>query len=172
MRIFVYFYRNCHRMNNELQIADEFLAPLFDELYNVKEKDFSIQYNSLGSGDHKLLLLVDAQGVDYLADAEFELLKSIIDKGLRKKLDDAWILNLSNYKTATLQDLIDYFKPFQIIAWGCEDWMRKEGIKLETHQQGLIKSVDFLRAGELKTYLTDNVMKGRLWASLQKMFFN
>ncbi len=159
-------------MNNELQIADDFLAPLFDELFVVKEKDFSIQYNRLGSGYHKLLLLVDTQDIDYLENADLELLKSIIDKGLRKKMDDVWILNLNTYKTASLQDLIDYFKPFQIIVWGCENWLKKEKIKLEVHQQGMIKSVDFLKANALNTYLSDNAMKGKLWKALQKMFFN
>ncbi|MBC7381730.1 MAG: hypothetical protein H7296_01905 [Bacteroidia bacterium] len=159
-------------MNNELQIADDFLAPLFDEIFEVKEKDFSIQYNVLGLGKQKLLLLVDAQGIDYLADPELQLLKSIIDKGLRKDFDDVWVLNLNTCKDATLQELINHFKPFQLIVWGCENWIKREKIKLENHQQAMLSNVDLLKAYPLNTYLTDNALKSKLWIALQRMFFN
>ncbi len=159
-------------MNNDLQIADNFLAPLFDEIFDVKEKDFSIHYNTLGDGIQKLLLIIDTEGIDYLMDAEMNLLKSIIEKGLRKQFSDIWLLNINTCKEADLQELIEYFKPFQVIVWGCDAWLKRQEIKVEPHQQIVLRSVDILKVNSLDTYLNDTHMKEKLWFALQKMFFN
>ncbi len=159
-------------MNNDLQIASDFLAPLFDEIFDVKEKDFSIQYNPLGEGKQKLLFIIEEEGVDYLPETDMLLLKSIVDKGLKKQFSDLWLLNLCSAKNADLQDLIDFFKPFQVIVWGCDSWLSRQNIKVDLHQQKMLQGVDFLKANSVHSYLNDSAMKGKLWLALQKMFFN
>ena len=76
-------------MINDLQISDGFILPLFDEIFVVKERDFSIEYQPLGQGRQKLLMLVSSNSAEFLDSEELKLLQTIVDKGLRKQMDDA-----------------------------------------------------------------------------------
>lgn len=158
-------------MNDNFKIDEAFLLPLFDELYGVKETDFSIQINPFGKGNHKLLMLSDCKTHAYLPENEFELLNGIIDKGLKKTQDDYWILNIANEK-ANFEQLLQQLKPQHLIIWGCDDYLNNARINLALHQQALLQGVSVLKAGSLSDYLSDAQAKGKLWLALKKMFFN
>ncbi|OYU96827.1 MAG: hypothetical protein CFE21_00640 [Bacteroidetes bacterium B1(2017)] len=159
-------------MSTEFQISDDFILPLFDEIFEVKERDFSIEYNPLGKGNQKLLMLVSSASEEFLENSELQLLNTIIDKGLRKNVDDVWIVNLNRFPKQDLEAIWDYFQPAQVIVWGCTEWVNKQQINLEIHRQGYVKGAEILVASSLTSYLSDNISKAKLWASLQRMFFN
>jgi hypothetical protein len=159
-------------MNSEFQISDDFILPLFDEIFVVKERDFSIQYNPLGMGKQKLLMLVSSDSEEFLPAVEMQLLQTIIEKGLRKTLDDVWIVNLKRFPEPTLNVLWEYFQPMQVIAWGVKSWLKEQDVPLDIHRQGYNKGAEMLVADDLTVYLNDQVLKGKLWMALQRMFFN
>ena len=159
-------------MNNDFQIADDFILPLFDEIFVVKERDFSIEYHPLGSGLQKLLLMVDSPDHDFLPENEMQLLQTIVDKGLRKKMDDVWVLNVQKFPEASLQRIWDFFQPAQVIVWGCQSWMSAQQLNIESRKQVYVNGAELLQASSLSSYLTDAQAKGKLWLALQRMFFN
>jgi hypothetical protein len=159
-------------MNNDLQIADDFILPLFDEIFVVKERDFSIEYQPLGSGLQKLLLIVDSAQVDFLPETEMQLLQTIVDKGLRKTMNDVWVVNVQKFPQASLERIWEYFEPNQVIVWGCQAWMKSQQAPIEIHKQVYLNGAELLQANTLSAYLTDAPSKAKLWAALQRMFFN
>ncbi|MDZ4666333.1 MAG: hypothetical protein SGJ00_00475 [bacterium] len=159
-------------MNNDLQISDDFILPLFDELYEVKERDFSIEYHPLGLGRQKLLMLVSSDSHEYLNADELTLLQTIVDKGLRKQMDDAWVVNISKFPNASVEKIWDHFKPMQVIVWGCQNWINNQSYNTELHKQAYINGAELLQANALLSYITDPTGKAKLWAALQRMFFN
>ena len=158
-------------MNDNFKIEDGFILPLFDELYGVKETDFSIQINPFGKGNHKLLMLSDCKTHSFLSEPEFELLNGIIDKGLKKNQDDFWLINTAT-EMASLEQILQYLKPQHLIVWGCDAYLSKSNINLGMHQQALLHGISVLKAAPLNEYLTDAQAKGKLWLALKKMFFS
>lgn len=159
-------------MSTEHQISDGFILPLFDEIFVVKERDFSIQYHPLGEGRQKLLMLVSSTSEEFLPNTDLQLLQTIIEKGLRKQLQDVWVVNIERFPNATMQNLWDYFQPQQVIIWGCKKWATEQGIQMEVHRQAYVNAAELLMANELNSYQTDQVSKSKLWMALQRMFFN
>lgn len=159
-------------MNNDFQIADDFILPLFDEIFVVKERDFSIEYQPLGAGLQKLLLIVDSSGHEFLPENELQFLQTIVDKGLRKNMNDAWVVNVQKFPQATLPRIWDFFQPTQVIVWGCQDWMKQQQAPIDIHRQVYVNGAELLQANSLASYLTDAAAKGKLWLALQRMFFN
>jgi hypothetical protein len=159
-------------MNNDLQIADDFILPLFDEIFVVKERDFSIEYNPLGSGLQKLLLIVDCDTHEFLPEVEMQLLQTIVDKGLRKTMDDVWIVNIQKFPQVSLERMWGFFQPNQAIVWGAQAWMKQQLAPVDMHKQVYIHGVELLQANKIADYVTDASAKGKLWLALQRMFFN
>lgn len=159
-------------MQNGFDIDDSFLAPLFGEIFVVKERDFSIEYNPMGEGKHKLLMLVNTKEVEYLLDDELNLLKTIVEKGLRRSLDDVWIVNFDKFPVKSLSALLSHFEPSHIILWGLETWIGSQGCNVPVHKSSLFEGVEILQALPLRQYLTEPSQKVKLWAALQKLFFN
>jgi hypothetical protein len=159
-------------MQNDLDISDSFLSPLFEEIFVVKERDFSIEYNSLGAGHQKILMLVNTKSADYLESEELLFLKTIIEKGLRRSFDDVWVVNLDRFPSKNLEDICNHFQPTQLIAWGLDQWLGSQGVNLAVHKNGLVNGVEIIQALSLTAYKTEPAQKARLWATLQKVFFN
>lgn len=159
-------------MHTGLDIADSFLFPLFGEIFVVKEKDFSIQYHPMGEGKQKLLMLVNSKTAEFLENEEHLLLKTIVEKGLRKQMEDVWVVNLNNFPQQKLESLFNHFEPTQMIVWGLDSWMGSQGLNLGVHRQGLLLGVEILQALPLNQYIAEPAQKPKLWSAMQKMFFN
>lgn len=159
-------------MDSSSQISEDFILPLFNEIFVVKERDFSIEYKPLGEGRQKLLMLVESVNSDFGTETELQLLTTIIEKGLRKTLDDVWVVNHLKFPQEGLDTLLEFFQPVQVIIWGCPQLMKKSALSLEIHRQITLGGVDALLASPLISYLSDNAAKAKLWAALQRMFFN
>lgn len=154
------------------QISDDFILPLFEEIYVVKERDFSIEYNPLGAGKQKLLMLVSSTSEEFLENTELQLLHTIIEKGLKKELNDVWVVNINRFPNACIESIWSHFEPLQVIVWGCTDWLKSQDLTMEVHRQAYVNGAELLTAATLTTYLTDNAAKAKLWAGMQRMFFN
>ena len=159
-------------MNNDFQISDDFILPLFNDIFVVKERDFSIDYRPLGAGEQKLLLLVSSASEEFLPTTEMQLLETIVDKGLKKEMNDVWVVNIDRFPNAQISTIWSHFQPAQVIIWGCSSWIQTQGISADMHKQGYVEGAEILIAGTLASYLTDNQAKAKLWMALQRMFFN
>lgn len=159
-------------MNTSLTIHPSEAAMLFDELYLVKEKDFSKQYQHLGSNKTKLLHVMDIPTAGWETSADVQFVKTVTEKGLKINPDDAIILNLQTCPTDTLIDLLNYFEPMYILFWGCNDWLNKQQVKAGLYEIYLIKGVNSLFSNDAATVSADAKLKAKLWAQLQKLFFN
>lgn len=159
-------------MQDVFEIDDSFLAPLFGEIFVVKERDFSIEYNPLGEGRHKLLMLVNSKMADFLEDDELKLLQTIVEKGLRRTMQDVWVVNFEKFPQKNLPDLIAHFEPAHIIVWGLDSWLGSQGCNIPVHKSGLFDGVELLQAMPLRSYIIEPAQKVKLWSAMQKLFFN
>jgi hypothetical protein len=159
-------------MQDGFEIDDSFLAPLFGEIFVVKERDFSIEYNPMGVGRQKLLMLVNSKTTEFLETEELKLLQTIVEKGLRKTMEDVWVVNFENFPDKNLSPLIGHFEPSHIIVWGLDSWMGSQGINVQIHKSTLFEGVEILQALPLSQYITEPAQKPKLWLAMQKLFFN
>ncbi len=159
-------------MSTDDQISDDFILPLFEEIYVVKERDFSIEYNPLGAGKQKLLMLVSSASEEFLENTELQLLNTIIEKGLKKELNDVWVVNIQRFPNASIENIWAHFEPLQVMVWGCADWLKSQDVSMEVHKQAYVNGAELLTAASLSTYLSDNAAKAKLWTGMQRMFFN
>lgn len=159
-------------MNHSFTIHPSEAAMLFDELYMVKEKDFSKQYQHLGSNKTKLLHLINLPTNHWQEATDIAFIKTVTEKGLKINPDDTVILNLQTCPTDGLMDLLNFFEPMYILFWGCTDWLNNQQINVGLYQIHLIKGVNCLFANDANTIASDAKLKAKLWGQLQKLFFN
>lgn len=154
-------------MNTNLIIEDAFIEPLFDEFFVVKEKQNSIQYKFIGTNQQRFVLLIDK----VLTNNEMDLLSNIIQAGLKLNMIEMALLNLNEQaEGASISDVILSLKPLKMIAWGCDDWLKKEGWSIPNHQFALVRSTQILKAEPLIKYETNKELKMQLWSfGIKKM---
>jgi len=159
-------------MQDGFEIDDSFLAPLFGEIFVVKERDFSIEYNPMGEGRQKILMVVNSKTTEFLEAEELQLLQTIIEKGLRKTMQDVWVVNYERFPDKNLAPMLRHFEPSHIIVWGLETWLGAQGCNVQTHKSSLFEGVEILQALPLSQYLAEPTHKPKLWVAMQKLFFN
>jgi hypothetical protein len=159
-------------MQDGFEIDDSFLAPLFGEIFVVKERDFSIEYNPMGEGRQKLLMLVNSKTTEFLETDELKLLQTIVEKGLRRTMEDVWVVNYDRFPDKNLTSMLGYFEPTHIIVWGLDTWIGAQGCNVHVHKSALFEGVEILQALPLGQYILEPAQKPKLWAAMQKLFFN
>lgn len=159
-------------MQDGFEIDDTFLAPLFGEIFVVKERDFSIEYNPMGEGKQKLLMLVNSKTSEFLEDGEYKLLQTIVEKGLRRNMEDVWVVNFERFPDKNLAKILSHFQPQYMIVWGLDTFMGSQGCNVSVHRSVLFDGVEILQALPLNQYITEPAQKVKLWSAMQKLFFN
>ncbi len=159
-------------MQDGFEIDDSFLAPLFGEIFVVKERDFSIEYNPMGEGRQKLLMLVNSKTTEFLETDELKLLQTIVEKGLRRTMEDVWVVNYDRFPDKNLTSMLGYFEPTHIIVWGLDTWIGAQGCNVSVHKSALFDGVEILQALPLGQYILEPAQKSKLWSAMQKLFFN
>jgi len=154
-------------MNDNLIIENVFIEPLFDEFFVVKEKQNSIHYKFNGTNQQRFVLLIDKT----LNNSEMDLLNNIIQAGLKLNLSEMALLNINEQEEgASISDIILSFKPLKMIIWGCDDWVKKEGWIIPSHQFAIVRSTQILKAEPLINYETNKELKMQLWSfGIKKM---
>jgi hypothetical protein len=147
-------------MSEFLKVENPFIETLFDEFFAVKEKQNSIQYKFTGTNEQRFVLLIDK----VLNDNEMNLLNNIIQAGLKLNLEEMALLNMNQQdEGASISNLIIGLKPLKIIVWGCNDWIKKEGLDIPQHQIANVRSTKILKADELISYENNKELKLQLW---------
>ena len=159
-------------MQDGFEIDDSLLAPLFGEIFVVKERDFSIEYNPMGEGKQKLLMLVNDKSTEFLEAEELKLLQTIVEKGLRRTMNDVWVVNFDRFPDKNLAPILRHFEPSHIIVWGLDTWMGAQVCNVQVHKSTLFDGVEILQALPLSQYISEPAQKPKLWSAMQKLFFN
>ncbi|MEI7979479.1 MAG: hypothetical protein WCI53_11590 [Bacteroidota bacterium] len=147
-------------MSDFLKVENPFIESLFDEFYAVKEKQNSIQYKYEGNNQERFVFLID----NVLKDSEMILLNNIIQSGLKLKIEDVAILNLSIQNgNAKISDVIISLMPLKMIVWGCDEWIKKEGWNIPLHEFANIRSTRVFKADVIEKYNADKELKLKLW---------
>lgn len=154
---------------NQLVISPSEAALLFDEIYVVKEKDFSIQINYLGSNHPKVLHAV------YVSESEFnnqiDFIYSVTEKGLKINRNDVAIVNLMSQPAIKMQNLADYFSCNYIIFWGCQDWLKQQNLPIQNYSNILHGGIHCIVVEPSDVIAADSSRKILLWKILQMVFF-
>ncbi len=151
-----------------MKVSDEFMNLLFDEIFVVKEKQNSVQFNYYGNNTARVLHIVDFEMLGTENKDEQAQLRTIIEKGFLLNVDDNAIVSLDNIGDRNYEDIIGYFNPQKLIVWGCIDFASKE-LKIkdyEIQQKGITL---VLKAEPVFEYISSNAKKQQLWLQIKRM---
>ena len=151
-----------------MKVSDEFMNLLFDEIFVVKEKQNSVQFNYYGNNTARTLHIVDFEMLGTENKDEQAQLRTIIEKGFLLNTDDNAIISLNNIGQYKYEDIIGFFNPQKLIVWGCQGFASKE-LKIkdyEIQQKGVTL---ILKAEPVFEYISSNAKKQQLWLQIKRM---
>jgi hypothetical protein len=151
-----------------MKVSDEFMNLLFDEIFVVKEKQNSVQFNYYGNNTARTLHIVDFEMLGTKNKDEQAQLRTIIEKGFLLNTDDNAIISLNNIGQYKYEDIIGFFNPQKLIVWGCQEFASKE-LKIkdyEIQQEGVTL---ILKAEPVFEYISSNAKKQQLWLQIKRM---
>jgi hypothetical protein len=151
-----------------MKVSDEFMNLLFDEIFVVKEKQNSVQFNYYGNNTARTLHIVDFEMLGTENKDEQAQLRTIIEKGFLLNTDDNAIISLNNIGQHKYEDIIGFFNPQKLIVWGCQEFASKE-LKIkdyEIQQKGVTL---ILKAEPVFEYISSNAKKQQLWLQIKRM---
>ena len=151
-----------------MKVSDEFINLLFDEIFVVKEKQNSVQFNYYGNNTARVLHIVDFEMLGTENKDEQAQLRTIIEKGFLLNTDDNAIVSIDNIGNNSYENIMEYFNPQKLIVWGCNDFASKL-LKIkdyEIQQKGITL---ILKAEPVFEYISSNAKKQQLWLQIKKM---
>jgi hypothetical protein len=161
-------------LSEEIQLFD-----LFDEFYLINDepkiqpvkgkeilKITKREFTFTGTNKKKTVFVYNDK--NQLSDNDTIMLENLVTKGLKWGMEDIIILNLSQNEFATIIDIKDFFKPEQIIFWGCDDFLAANKIPQRLHEVLKGKELKVLTVNEINTY-DSTEQKTILWKSIQNL---
>jgi hypothetical protein len=79
-------------------------------------------------------------------------------------------MNLSENNWATFQHIKDYFKPKQVVFWGCDEFLNANKIPQKFYEVLVGKEFKVLCVKNVSDYENNIDVKKLLWVSIQKLF--
>jgi hypothetical protein len=149
-----------------MKVSDEYISLLFDEFFDIKEKQNSIQFNYYGNNTARVLHLVDFDVFENSKADEFAQLKTIIEKGLLLDIEDNALLFLT--LDTGVQDMLGYFRPQKLFIWGCDDFARKH-FDISDYEIKKRDATYILKAEPVFEYLQSQLKKQQLWLQIKKI---
>ena len=161
-------------LTEEKQIFD-----LFDEFYliddemqfqPVKGKEIPKITNTefVFKGTNKKKMVFVHQDKGQLAEKDRLMIENLVTKAIGWSMDDIALLNLSQNTPATIQSIKDFFKPEQIIFWGCDEFLKANGIPQKHHEVLRGKEMKVLTVQPVSFYQTAELKKV-LWQSIRAL---
>lgn len=151
-----------------MRVSDEFINLLFDEIFVVKEKQNSVQFNYYGNNTARVLHIIDFEMLGTENKDEQAQLRTIIEKGFLLNVEDNAIISVINLGEHSYEDIMGYFNPQKLIVWGCNDFTSKQ-LKIkdyEIQQKGITL---ILKAEPVFEYISSNAKKQQLWLQIKRM---
>jgi hypothetical protein len=151
-----------------MKVSDEFMNLLFDEIFVVKEKQNSAQFNYYGNNTARVLHIVDFEMLENENKDEQAQIRSIIEKGFLLNVDDNAIVSIDNIGDQNYEDIIGYFNPQKLIVWGCNDFASKQ-LKIKDYEIQQKEITLILKAEPVFEYISSNAKKQQLWLQIKRM---
>lgn len=151
-----------------MRVSNEFINLLFDEIFVVKEKQNSVQFNYYGNNTARVLHIIDFEMLGTENKDEQAQLRTIIEKGFLLNVEDNAIISVINLGEHSYEDIMGYFNPQKLIVWGCNDFTSKQ-LKIkdyEIQQKGITL---ILKAEPVFEYISSNAKKQQLWLQIKRM---
>lgn len=151
-----------------MRVSNEFINLLFDEIFVVKEKQNSVQFNYYGNNTARVLHIIDFEMLGTENKDEQAQLRTIIEKGFLLNVEDNAIISVINLGEHSYEDIMGYFNPQKLIVWGCNDFASKQ-LKIkdyEIQQKGITL---ILKAEPVFEYISSNAKKQQLWLQIKRM---
>jgi len=156
--------------SNNYNLNPQEVSMLFDEIYLVKEKDFSIQINHLGSNNAKVLHCIYLQKNDANFNKTVEFIYTVSQKGIKINREDLAIINLADYNNLTINNLHNYFMCNYIIFWDCAAWPGLKNTSFTPNSNLLINGINCIFTSNPLIIAADGELKKILWAILKRVF--
>ena len=161
-------------LTEEKQIFD-----LFDEFYLIKDevqfppvkgKEIPNKTNNdfVFTGANKKKTLFVHYDEDQLSENDQLMIANLVIKGIGWSMDDIAVISLSQNEQATIQNIRDFFKPAQIIFWGCDKFLKANHIPVKMHEVLRGKEMKVLSVQPVAFYQTAE-QKKILWQSIRDL---
>ncbi len=151
-----------------MKVSDEFMNLLFDEIFVVKEKQNSVQFNYYGNNTARVLHIVDFEMLGTESKDEQAQLRTIIEKGFLLNADDNAIVFVDNIGLHDYDDIMGSFNPQKLIVWGCNDFASKQ-LKIKDYEIQQKGNTLILKVEPVFEYITSNAKKQQLWLQIKRM---
>ncbi|MCX6186812.1 MAG: hypothetical protein NTU43_07425 [Bacteroidetes bacterium] len=151
-----------------MKVSDEFMNLLFDEIFVVKEKQNSVQFNYYGNNTARVLHIVDFEMLGTESKDEQAQLRTIIEKGFLLNADDNAIVFVDNIGLHDYDDIMGFFNPQKLIVWGCNDFASKQ-LKIKDYEIQQKGNTLILKVEPVFEYITSNAKKQQLWLQIKRM---
>lgn len=151
-----------------MSFPQEFRRLLFNEFFEVKEKQITSEFKYWGNNTARVLHVLENESVEQIPADEMSLLEQIIRKATLLEPENCALLPIGNLTQVRIQELLDTFKPAKIFIWGCEDWNTKE-FQLKPYEIKKWGNAFVLKAESLFVYPSDALKKKQLWEQIKKL---
>lgn len=141
---------------------------LFDEFFDVKEKQINVDFKFRGNNTQRVLHIIENEDIVSVKNEELQLLELIIRKATLLEPDDCAILTITNKENFTSTQILEFFKPAKLFIWGSPDFLssqfKNKAYEVSKHLHSYV-----LRCENLEVYMNDAQKKKMLWEQIKKL---
>lgn len=124
---------------------------------------------SLGGNLKNILIVVKNDNVTYLPDEDLEFLTNIL-KACKLSLEDVAIVNTSNNPGEGYKDYLKNWSSKVVLLFGVDPVSFDLPVNFPEFQVQSLTNTKFLYSPSLSDCRTDQLLKSKLWVSLQRIF--
>jgi hypothetical protein len=158
------------------------ISGLFDEFYLVNEpvakqpvkrteiiEQTNAELRFIGSASSRILFIFEEASAALSAESE-ALLEGLVTKGLQRNMNEVVLFNLLQNPGVDFKRIRESFRPAHIVFWGCDAFVKAQGLPQETDTVIRGKEARLLRVKPFGIYIEQTALKKKLWENLKALF--
>ena len=135
----------------------------------VSDLTTTATWKYLGENKKKTLVVVRYADAVHLPDKQLSFLSKLL-AACNLSLADVAILNFQDLQPSQFNDILNYFNPKSVLLFGIKSSEFGMPMNFPDFQVQAYKAVVYVSSPTLESIEPDKDLKGKLWASLKKIY--
>lgn len=123
----------------------------------------------LGKNRKNIVFIMTCRDCKYIPDEQMDLLVNLLS-ACKLNMDDIALLNISNYPSATIEDIKQQLACTKVLVFGTGPMELKLPFKIPEFQIQKFEEQVYLFGPSFELFLNNVALKKDLWISLKKIF--